>query len=145
MKKNSISNIISYISMRMLALCYWLSFLPGSAIKNPLAMQKTMRRKWQPTPVFLPEKFHGQRSLVGYSPWRHKELDTTEHTHTLVRIRSSWFPSSPHLFFLVLIHTQNNIHFVTKGLKMLEEFLWSNISQSFLINHVRLTVSIYTW
>ena len=26
-------------------------------------------RKWQPTPVFLPEEFHGQRSLVGYSPW----------------------------------------------------------------------------
>ena len=32
----------------------------------------------QMTPVFLPEKFHGQRSLVGYSPWGHKELDTTE-------------------------------------------------------------------
>ena len=27
------------------------------------------RRKWQPTPVFLPGKSHGQRSLVGYSPW----------------------------------------------------------------------------
>ena len=36
------------------------------------------RRKWQPTPVFLPGEFHGQRSLVGYSPWDHKELDTTE-------------------------------------------------------------------
>ena len=34
--------------------------------------------KWQPTPVFLPEKSHGQRSLVGYSPWGHKELDMTE-------------------------------------------------------------------
>jgi len=34
------------------------------------------RRKWQPTPVFLPEEFHGQRSLVGYSPWDCKELDT---------------------------------------------------------------------
>ena len=31
--------------------------------------------KWQPTPVFLPEKFHGQRSLVVYSPWSCKELD----------------------------------------------------------------------
>ena len=30
----------------------------------------------------LPEKFHGQRSLAGYSPWGHKGLDTTEHTHT---------------------------------------------------------------
>ena len=35
-------------------------------------------RKWQPTPVLLPEKSYGQRSLAGYSPWGHKELDTTE-------------------------------------------------------------------
>ena len=33
--------------------------------------------KWQPTPVFLPEKSHGQRSLVGYSPWGHRDLDMT--------------------------------------------------------------------
>ena len=33
---------------------------------------------WQPTPVFLPGEFHGQRSLVGYSPWGHKESDTAE-------------------------------------------------------------------
>ena len=39
-------------------------------------------RKWQPAPVFLPGKFHGQRSLADYHPWGHKELDTTEHTHT---------------------------------------------------------------
>ena len=36
------------------------------------------RRKWQPTPVFLPRESHGRRSLVGYSPWGHKESDTTE-------------------------------------------------------------------
>ena len=36
------------------------------------------RRKWQSMPVFLPGEFHGQRSLAGYSPWVHKELDTTE-------------------------------------------------------------------
>ena len=35
------------------------------------------RRKWQSTPVFLPGKSHGWRSLAGYSPWGHKELDTT--------------------------------------------------------------------
>ena len=33
---------------------------------------------WQPTPVFLPGEFHGQRSLVGYSSWGHKESDMTE-------------------------------------------------------------------
>ena len=38
------------------------------------------RRAWQPTPVFLPGESHGQRSLAGYSPWGHKESDTTEVT-----------------------------------------------------------------
>ena len=40
------------------------------------------RRKWQPTPIFLPGKPHVQRSLAGYHPWDHKESNTTEHTHT---------------------------------------------------------------
>ena len=35
------------------------------------------RRQWQPTPVFLPGNSHGQRSLVGYTPWDHRESDTT--------------------------------------------------------------------
>ena len=39
-------------------------------------------KKCQPTPVFLPGKSHGQRSLVGYSPWGHKESDVTEAVHT---------------------------------------------------------------
>ena len=38
------------------------------------------RRKWQPTPVFLPGKSHGQRSLVGYSPWGRKGSDVTDVT-----------------------------------------------------------------
>ena len=36
------------------------------------------RRKWQPTPVLLPGKFHGWRYLVGYNPWGLKESDMTE-------------------------------------------------------------------
>ena len=36
------------------------------------------RRKWQPTPVFLSGKSHGQRSMVSHSPWRRKESDTTK-------------------------------------------------------------------
>ena len=42
------------------------------------------RRKWQPTLVFLPGKSHRQRSLAVYSPWGHRESDTTEHTHTIL-------------------------------------------------------------
>ena len=39
------------------------------------------RRQWHPTPVFLPRKSHGRRSLVGCSPWGREELDTTERLH----------------------------------------------------------------
>ena len=64
------------------------AFLVAQIVNSLLAMQKILgliprsgrfpwRRKWQPTPVFLPREFHGQRSLVGYSPWGHKELDMT--------------------------------------------------------------------
>ena len=59
-------------------------------VKNPPANAGDARdagvkvpwsRKWQPTPVFLPGKFHGQRILVGYSPWGHEALVMTEHAH----------------------------------------------------------------
>ena len=82
---------------------YWF-FSDGSAGKEPLCQCRRCKRrefdpwvrmipwgrKHQPTPVFLPGKFHGQRSLAGYSPWGRKELDVTEcmcmwacaHTHT---------------------------------------------------------------
>ena len=47
---------------------------------NPWVGKLPWRRKWQPTPVFLPGKFHGERSLAGYSTRGHKELDTNKHT-----------------------------------------------------------------
>ena len=40
--------------------------------------KNTWRIKWHPTPVLLPGKSHGQKSLVGYGPWGRKESDTTE-------------------------------------------------------------------
>ena len=56
---------------------------PGS---NPWVRKIAWNRKWQPIPVFLPGKFHEQRSLVGYTSWSRKELDMTEqlNTHTQV-------------------------------------------------------------
>ena len=45
---------------------------------NPWIRKIPWRRKWQPTPVFLPGKSYRQRSLVGYSPWGCKELNMTE-------------------------------------------------------------------
>ena len=47
---------------------------------DPWVGKISWRRPWQPIPVFLSGEFHGQRSLVGYSPWGHKGLDTTEVT-----------------------------------------------------------------
>ena len=47
-----------------------------------LGQEDPWRRAWQPTLVFLPGEFQGQRSLVGSSPWGHKELDMTEVTNT---------------------------------------------------------------
>ena len=47
---------------------------------TPIPLQ--VGRAWQPTPVILPGEFHGQRSLVSYSPWCHKESDTTERLST---------------------------------------------------------------
>ena len=43
--------------------------------------QKYRRRQWHPTPVLLPGKSHGRRSLVGCSPWGREESDTTERLH----------------------------------------------------------------
>ena len=64
------------------------ALLMAQTIKNLPAMQETWvqsrvgkirwRREWQPTPVFLPGEFHGQGSLVGYSPWGRRASDTTE-------------------------------------------------------------------
>ena len=49
-----------------------------------LGREDPLRRAWQPTPVFLPGKSHGQRSLADYSPWGCKESDTTEQLGTLI-------------------------------------------------------------
>ena len=67
--------------------------LVAQMVNNPLAMWEAQvpllgqegpwRREWLPTPVFFPGEFYGQRSLAGYSPCGHKELDTTE-TNTFI-------------------------------------------------------------
>ena len=57
-------------------------FWPGEfhGLYSPWGRKESDMTEWLSLwPVFLPGKFHDQRSLVGYSPWSHKELDTTEH------------------------------------------------------------------
>ena len=48
---------------------------------DPWVRKIPWRRKWQPAPVLLPGKSHGQRSLADYSPWDCKKSDTTEQLH----------------------------------------------------------------
>ena len=54
---------------------------------DPWVRKVPWKRKWQPILVFLSGKFHGQKSLVGYSPRGHKESDTTERLSTHVVYR----------------------------------------------------------
>ena len=63
---------------------YFWARLVAQMVKNLPAMWETWggkipwRRAWQPTPIFFLGESHGQRSLGDYSPWDHKESDTTE-------------------------------------------------------------------
>ena len=84
-----------HLLKRLLFSCWMFWYYPTSLVaqmvKHLTTMQETRiqslgwehlwRRKWQPTPVFLLGKYHGQKSLVDYSPWGCKESDTTERLH----------------------------------------------------------------
>ena len=79
-------------------------FPDGTIVKNPLANSRCKRsgfdpwvgkipwrRRWQPTPGFLPGESQGQRSLAGYSPRGRNDSDMAEHTHVPApETRSSW-------------------------------------------------------
>ena len=65
------------------------------------------RGKWQPTPGFLGGKFHGQRSLAGYSPWGRKQSDATECAHILHNGRKGiifWMARMFRVLFVVCDH-----------------------------------------
>ena len=64
----------------MKAMCqsFWDSVTAMLTEKFIAFLDYIQRRQWHPTPVLLPGKSHGQRSLVGCSPWGHEESDTTE-------------------------------------------------------------------
>ena len=65
-------------------------------------------RKWQPTPVFLPGNFHGQRSLAAYSSWSQKEYDTTDHARTYIHTHTAYLficsPVDGHLGCLAIVN-----------------------------------------
>ena len=55
---------------------------PPAKARDAASRKMPWNKKWQLAPVFLPGKFHGQRSLVSYNSWGQKESDITEYTHT---------------------------------------------------------------
>ena len=76
---------------------------------SPWVWKIPWRRKWQPTPVFLPGEPHGQRSLVGYRPWGHKESDTTERLHNKTSDRYiSYLMDVLHAIYTYMYHFISN-------------------------------------
>ena len=73
---------------------------------NPWVGKILWRRKCQPTPVLLPGKSHGWRSVVGYSPWGCKELDTTEQLHFLYHLSHK---ESPRMGVVVCYYCYNKL------------------------------------
>ena len=67
------------------------------------------RSKWQPAPVFLPGKFHGQKNLAGYSLWGHKDSDTTESIYLSIYI-------TEYILFPILFHYRlfSSVHLLSR-------------------------------
>ena len=126
---------------------------------DPWVRKIPWRRKWQPTPVFLPRKFLGQRSLVGYSPWGHNESDTTwwlnHHcrkrrpvlpisnciclifllvfTHSLLKVCGA---SANHFFRILLASTYFSILLLsTFYILVIASYFWGQKSISYLLLH----------
>ena len=85
----SIFNLLShFIGLPFIGLSWWIRWQSlclqcGRPMFDPWVGKIPWRRKWRPTPVILPGESHGWGSLVGYSPWDRKELDTAERLHLL--------------------------------------------------------------
>ena len=80
------------------------SCIPLLEPPNKLSRKNPWRREWQPTPVTLPGKFHGQRSLVGFSPWDHRvrhNWATNIHFFIYANVTSHWIRSDKYLLCLV--------------------------------------------
>ena len=85
----------------------WLKRLSSSSNKD------TWKRRWQPTPVFLPGKFHGQRTMAGYSQWGHQESVTTEHISNRYKFTLNsvyWTASHWHIRWFYLIFSVSMCH-----------------------------------
>ena len=109
---------------------------------NPRVWRIPWGRKRQPTPVFLPGKFHRQRSLVDYSPWDCKESDTTEclcvythrHTHT--------YKTQLSVYVCTHTDTHTHTHTQTHGTKI-PCAAWCNNNKKTHTHSTILSVSVF--
>ena len=111
-----------------LLLAYW-GFLVAQMVKNMSAVQEIwvqslgwediLEKGWQPTPVFLPGKFHGRGTWQAMWPWGHKELDTTE------RLPLAYWANQA---FTMAQTTRKQLH--TKTWVSLMKILWSYFSNA---------------
>ena len=82
------------------SLCWAIKSFPGQKMDFPIGGIWPFPRKWQPSPVFLPEKSYGQRSLADYSSRGHKELDTTEWLNNRCKAAISHFQKQTWLKYI---------------------------------------------
>ena len=106
-KENQISQVKEFSNFLFMGRCKSLGSLKSFFW---YASQISWRRKWQRTPISLPGKSHGQRSLVDCSPWSHKELGTTEqltqYLSSICLLQSISFVRAGIIFILVLKYPQ---------------------------------------
>ena len=112
--KNFVISIIFMIKTRTLA---------DFNFSLNIAAHISWRRKWQPTPVFLPEKSHGWKSLAGYIPWGCKESNTTEQLHS-----TSYFLNfcALNISFLI-VHSLTYRQQLLCSLLLKTKFSWGNL------------------
>ena len=92
------------------------------------------RKEWLPTLVFLPGEFHGQRSLVGYSPWGHKVSDTTEQLILSLQLPKEKSFKSVNLLLLLLSHFSRVQLCATPSLGFSRQEHWSGLPFPFPIH-----------
>ena len=106
-----------------------------------LGRDDLLKDKWQPTPVFLPEKSYGQRSLAGYSPKAHKESDANEHkcglAGTWTILKTFFFQiflcSDISLYLEHALHPWNSFHFYIPSEMTLSSWNFVQIDYQVLI------------
>ena len=117
--------------------------LPGTVFG--VTYPVSWRRQWHRTPVLLPGKSHGQRSLVGYSPWGREESDTTEwlHFHFSLSFFFSFSILLPFYYQIYYIHTQTIFTF--HHLSHNTPFILVSLSpwDQSLIHHIKLTCLVW--